>query len=52
MALSTMVYRQIAFDTKYSIGLAGRAFSKPNDSIEVYFEYRIPINDLKNLKKS
>ncbi len=38
-------YRQAIFDTNAGMSCAGRAFLKPNDSIEIYFRYQLRLSD-------
>jgi hypothetical protein len=47
---TTYGYRQIAFESDDEPGYQGRAFLKPNDSLEVYFEYYQPITQPKKFK--
>jgi hypothetical protein len=46
----TYGYRQIDFSSNATPGYSGRAFLKPNDSLEVNFEYYLPFNEPKKLK--
>ena len=47
---TTYGYRQIEFSSDASPSYRGRAFLKQNDSIEVHFEYYLPLTDPKKLK--
>lgn len=47
---TTFGYRQIAFRSDAEPSPVGRAFLKPNDSLEVYFEYQLPLTEPKKFK--
>jgi hypothetical protein len=46
----TFGYRQIEFYSDAEPSYRGRAFLKPNDSLEVYFEYRLPLTEPRKYK--
>jgi hypothetical protein len=46
----TFGYRQVEFSSDDTPSYKGRAFLKPNDSLEVNFEYYLPLTEPKKLK--